>query len=131
MSRRHIQIITVLFVLFILWVIYMANTDQPMFFFTLLKDVPFGDKMGHFLLFGLLTLGANLSTGNRRVNWGKFRLPLGTALVLAFVIVEELSQHFIPSRTLDVVDGLANLLGIGAFTLLSLEWERRRKFVRS
>ena len=128
MSQRRIQYLTVSFVLFILWVIYMANTGQPMIFFRLLRDVPFGDKMSHFLLFGLLTLGVNLSTGNKRVGSGRFRLPAGTLGVLIFVVLEELSQHFIASRTLDAVDLLADLLGIGMFTLLGLEWGRRKRF---
>lgn len=42
----------------------------------------------------------------------------GVALVFAFVLIEELSQLFIPSRTFDLVDMTANIVGIGVAALL-------------
>lgn len=43
----------------------------------------------------------------------------GTASVLSFVTLEELSQYFIPTRTLDIYDYSADMIGIFIFTVIS------------
>ncbi|TKB49171.1 VanZ family protein [Ferrimonas aestuarii] len=107
------------FFCFILWVIYLANTGQPNVLFQLVKMIPYGDKVGHLLLFGTLTLLANLALGFRVLSVNRLPLYWGTALVTVFVAIEELSQHFIPSRTLDMLDFIADIIGILLFTGLS------------
>lgn len=107
------------FLCFILWVIYLANTGQPNVLFQLVKMIPYGDKVGHLLLFGTLTLLANLALRFRVLSVNRLPLYWGTALVTVFVAIEELSQHFIPSRTLDMLDFIADVTGILLFTGLS------------
>ena len=113
------------FFLFILWVIYLANTGQPSVFFELVRLIPYGDKIGHIVLFGFLTLFANVATSFRGVRIGKVHCYWGAIVVMAFVAVEELSQALIPTRTLDVVDFTADLVGIFAFTFISRWLERK------
>ncbi|QIZ78844.1 VanZ family protein [Ferrimonas lipolytica] len=113
------SVIALLFFGFILWVIYLANTGQSSVFFGLVRQVPYGDKVGHFMLFGLLTLLANWGLRFRKVNLGSIPMLLGTFLVVLFVLVEEISQAWLPSRTLDWRDLLADAAGIGLFHGLS------------
>lgn len=113
------KLILFIFVSFIVWILFLANTGQSSLFFDLVKILPYGDKIGHFCLFGLLTLIANLAFKFKVVNLGKQPIYIGTLLVIIFVTLEELSQHFIPSRTLDIQDLLADSLGISIFTLIS------------
>lgn len=109
--------ISIGFLSFILWVIYTANTGQSNSIFRFVQETPYGDKLGHFSLFGLLTLAINYG-----FNFKKIFNPsvlLGTLVVFLFAIVEELSQYYIPTRTLDITDFIADILGISLFDWLS------------
>ena len=116
---RFILLSVVGFFFFILWVIYMANTGQNSIFFDFVRSIPYGDKIGHFCLFGVLTLGANYVFKFQKLEAYGIRLFLGTVLVIAFIVVEELSQHFVPTRTLDLFDLLADAAGVFLFSYLS------------
>ncbi len=104
---------------FILWIIYLANTGGHSVFFDLIRGIPYGDKVGHFCLFGLLTFIATVGLKFKTFSLVNFRVYYGAALVLLFVIFEELSQAFIPARTLDSMDLLADFFGIGFASLFA------------
>ena len=115
---------------FILWIIYLANTGQRSIFFDWVAAIPHGDKIGHVVLFGTLTLLANLSCRFGALNLARIRLPnvnlyWGTLAVWAFVTVEEGSQHFVKTRTFDGLDYVADIIGIGLATFLSA-WLHRK-----
>lgn len=116
------------FFVFILWVIYLANTGGSSLFFNLVGAIPYGDKLGHFCLFGILTFLFNLASHCKSFSIGRFRVYYGTAVVTIFVLAEEVSQGFIPSRTFDVMDLTADALGIlgfTCFTYLSCRWKHK------
>jgi len=117
--RKLIYFVAMSFIVFIVWVIYMADTDQVIIFFRLVQVIPYGDKIGHVLLFGLLTLAVIIVTRFNTITLRSSRLFIGTVIVSLFVVSEELSQHFISSRTLDVADLLADGIGIVTFTMLA------------
>lgn len=123
--RRLILCAAAGFFVFICWIIWLADTGRSSVFFTLVKMLPYGDKLGHFLLFGPLTFGLNAALQFRKAHFGQMAAPLGSLLVLCFVLLEELSQHFFPRRTLDLLDLLADGAGIALFTWLSLLLERK------
>jgi VanZ family protein len=105
--------LAILFSLFILLVIALANTGQLPRFLKVFYDFPHGDKLGHFVLYGLLThfvttalIGASAKRSPRQV-------ALWTGLALALLIgVEEFSQRYVSSRTFDLVDLTASYLGV-------------------
>ncbi|WP_351078222.1 VanZ family protein [Shewanella sp. CAL98-MNA-CIBAN-0140] len=101
---------------FILWIIYLTNTGGHSVLFDLIKHVPYGDKVGHMLLFGLLTYMANLALHSRHFRLGRLPLYYGTVLVSIFVLIDQISQGFIPSRTLDIIDLAADGVGITLFS---------------
>lgn len=113
---------------FIVWVIFMANTGQDMLLFKVTRQIPFGDKLGHIFVFGGLTLMANLAFKGKVLNGKLGSVYWGTAAVLIFVTLEELSQHFVATRSLDLLDYLANLVGILSFTWLSKEVMKKASF---
>ena len=78
----------------------------------MVKSIPFGDKIGHFFLFGTLSYLGNITLKFRILRLGNLKLYIGTAIVLGFVIIEECSQIFIISRTFDYSDLAADILGI-------------------
>ena len=104
---------------FILWVIYLANTGGRSIFFDMIKAIPYGDKVGHMLLFGTLTYVVNIAWRCRHFKLAGIPLYYGTALVSIFVLSEEISQGFIPLRTLDIIDLAADAVGISLFSYFS------------
>lgn len=104
--------IAITFFAFILWVIYLANTGSSSVFFGFIRSIPYGDKLGHICLFGFLTLVTIVGSKFRGFSFGKFKLYYGAVLVGIFVVGEELSQAFIPSRTFDFFDLAADSVGI-------------------
>lgn len=117
--HKLISILSVGFLGFIAWIIYLANTGQSSIFFKFVASIPYGDKLGHFCLFGLLTLGVNFAFKLKSFTLISFNIYLGSSLVFLFVLVEELSQYFIPNRTLDAADLIADAVGIITFSLVT------------
>jgi len=119
MFQRILVLIALGFFGFIGWVIYLANTGQKSVFFELVEAIPYGDKLGHFCLFGLLTLFINLAFKFKTMNIAGRPIYLAVLIVSTFVILEELSQYFVESRTLDFVDLIADFVGIAVFGAFS------------
>ncbi len=122
---KIVTVATGLFALFIGWVIYMADTEQSTVFFDWVKIIPYGDKFGHFFLFGFLTLGVNIGLKMRDFTLGNIKIPYGSAWILTLVILEELSQYFVASRTLDMTDIITDCIGIGVFSVIAYAVEPR------
>ncbi|NQZ90179.1 MAG: VanZ family protein [Colwellia sp.] len=117
--HKLISILSVAFLGFIAWIIYLANTAQNSVFFEFVASIPNGDKLGHFCLFGLLTLGANFAFKLKCITLMSSNIYIGSVVVFVLVLVEELSQYFIPNRTLDATDLLADFVGIITFSLIT------------
>ncbi len=113
-------LLTAMFAVFIGWVIYLADTGQKSIFFDLVRIIPYGDKIGHFFLFGLLALGTNLALKRRGISAGSIFVPFGAIIIFGVVIVEEFTQKLMPGRTFDVNDMLASLAGVVLFSLVPL-----------
>lgn len=107
------------FFVFLMWIIYLANSGSDSWFFDFIRHLPYGDKLGHFGLFGTLTLLFNLASRFKIFSCFGFNCYWGTAAVSVFALFEEFSQIFIDSRTFDIQDLLANSVGISLFSWLS------------
>lgn len=116
--NKLVSILAIGFFAFIVWIIYLANTGAESIFFDFVRSIPYGDKIGHVGLIGTLTLLAVVALKFKSIKVRSVAIYYGVALVFAFVLIEELSQLFIPSRTFDLVDMTANIVGIGAAALL-------------
>jgi len=105
--------LAILFSLFILLVIALADTGSMPRFLKAIYDFPHGDKLGHFLLYGLLAFFVTTALIGAFSNRSPRRVALWTCLVLATLIgVEEFSQRYFSSRTFDLVDLTASYLGV-------------------
>ena len=117
------------FILFVAWIIYLANTAPNLEIFTFVRYVPYGDKAGHVILSGILTLLANLALNCKLIGIGRFQVLLGTVLISIAVIIEEYSQLYIPSRTFSFADLFSDFIGISlcsAIALLVCRAKRKR-----
>lgn len=111
----------------IAWVIAQANTGERHPWLDAFLRWPAADKIGHFMIYGLLAACLDAAMRWRSVNLpGGWTLPWAGLLVLAFSLVEEASQLFTTTRSPDVLDLLANLLGIGAFSVLGRALAKRK-----
>jgi len=124
--RRLSFAAAVLFSACVFWIVYLVDTgahSKSVFraVFIISDRLAYGDKIGHFLLFGPFTLAVNAVLNFKRLRSG---LYLGSLLVFCFTLAEELSQNFMPSRNVELLDFFANSAGILLFTWLSLQAER-------
>lgn len=115
---------------FLIWVIVAADSGTPNYFLQQAGSLPYGDKMGHVLLFGALALLLNFATKARQVALGPVRLYLGVVLTLGFALLEEGSQLLFPSRSFELLDILADLLGVGLATVLTAAFYQLRSSYR-
>ncbi|WP_404340043.1 VanZ family protein [Pseudoalteromonas mariniglutinosa] len=116
--KRVLVVLAIGYFIFIGWVIYLVNTGQKSVFFELVAVIPYGDKVGHFCLFGFLSLFLNLAFKFKTWAVASLKLYWGALIVLTFVTFEELSQYLIVTRRFDFADYISALLGIGVFSWL-------------
>ncbi|MBL8064152.1 MAG: VanZ family protein [Anaerolineales bacterium] len=107
------KIIAILFTLFILGIIVLADQNAIPPFIKALYDFPNGDKVGHFILYGLLNLFLTLAFLRALPKRTSSRVVLSVGLTLALLItLEEFSQQYFSARTFDLIDLTASLLGV-------------------
>jgi hypothetical protein len=109
---------------FMVLIVFLADTGRPQFW-NFVQAVPHGDKLGHFFLFGGLAFLACMTWPRARWRWGTFSMPVPVLIVLVFAVGEEISQGWIPGRTLDMVDLAAGCLGIFSATWIASRLSRR------
>jgi len=103
----------VLFTIFIITMVILADTGNMPRYLSMIYDFKYGDKLGHFILFGLLnffvTRAALSAFSTRNPIW----VAVSTGLILAlFVAGEEYSQNYFSSRTADWIDLFAGYAGM-------------------
>lgn len=114
----------VFFLIFIVFIIILADMGKMPRFLGVLYDFKYGDKVGHFILFGLLnffiTCAIIAAFPSRPPIWVAVFVGLILALLVAF---EEYSQNFFVKRTPEFVDLLAGYLGmlIGGYAALKMK----------
>jgi VanZ family protein len=119
--------LTILFTLFIILIIVLADTGN-LGILDFIYQIPFADKLGHFILYGILVLLINLTLFRSIRSKNQNRIVLLSGLTLALLIgLEELSQQNFPNRTFDLVDLSASYLGVIFFSWLALRIVRPRE----
>jgi VanZ family protein len=113
--------LAILFTVFILLIIVLANAGILSHYLILLHKFPFGDKLGHFLLYGILALLINLSLFRSRPLQDRRWIAVRLGLILALLIgLEEFSQQFFSKRSFDLVDLAFSYLGVASFSWLAV-----------
>jgi hypothetical protein len=113
--------ITILFSLFILLIIVFADLGM-LDILGFVNRIPFGDKIGHFLLYGILTLLIDLTLFRSFPSRNPKLIALSSGLILALLIgIEEYSQQFFANRTFSLADLAASYLGVIFFSGFGLK----------
>ena len=134
MMRNNLRIILPLgFFIFIAFIIYLADTANHNFAFNLIGHIPYGDKLMHGVLYGVMALFLNFGLNYKSIgvrcplyHFVSLRkkvdtrplihMQLGAVIVLVFATIEEISQYWLPSRTFDLFDLLADFVGVILFS---------------
>ncbi len=106
---------------FLAWCIWLANTGESNLLLQVVRNVPLGDKIGHFFAMGTLAYLVNMLLKCRVIKIGPYNILMGTVLVAVIVFLEECSQLFIPSRTFSLFDLLFDAIGIWFFSRLAMK----------
>lgn len=125
---KKIHLFSVIYTAFIIWTIIIVNSGGSNSAISLVRSLPYGDKIGHFIVMGCLALLINLSLQYKMVNIVKFSAPLGSLLVLTVVVLEEFTQMTNINRTFDVFDLAADLAGISFFSYFGFKLLWKKKY---
>ena len=119
--------LTILFTLFLLLIIVLADTGN-LGIFGLLYRIPYADKAGHFILYGILALLINLTLFRSVLNQNRIWVAVISSLVLILLIgIEEFSQRSFANRTFSLEDLGASYLGVIFFSWLAVRRARNQE----
>jgi len=111
------------FFVFISVIIFIADNADYNFALRWVGSIPYGDKIGHATLYGIMAMLLNYGLSYRRIKG----FYLASVLVLTFAIIEEFSQIYIPSRTFDLKDILADFVGVLLFAYIAKYYLEKEK----
>lgn len=114
-NNNRAKLIASLWTLLILFLCFIPGQDLPR------VNIPLADKWAHMVLFGIFTI-----LWHRTVRNGKGYYKLMLMLVAVFIgwLVEYVQGHYIPNRSQDNIDTLAD--GIGGAIGIVLFWLYQR-----
>ena len=117
--------ISALFVIVVIAIIILADNGSLPRSIRALYDFPNGDKLGHFIIFGLLTFFITRTFLSSFPSQSPSWVTLSVGLTLALLIAaEEWSQQFFSTRTFDLLDLLASYAGVVTFAFLAVYWRK-------
>ncbi|MBD2665661.1 VanZ family protein [Richelia sinica] len=93
---------------------------------TELAQFPYYDTILHFLLLGIAAYLSHQALRKRHIQILNISLPLAPLIVLLFCIIDEIIQSFVPYRSADITDLVADILGIIIFTWLAENFPRQQ-----
>lgn len=118
--------IAFLFTIFILLIIVLADAGVLAHYAGFLYYMPFGDKLGHFFLYGILSLLINLALFRSLPFQSRKPLATKSGVFLALLIgLEEFSQQFFSNRSFDLVDLIFSYLGLVSFSWMAIKIKSR------
>jgi len=120
------KILLVVYIFILAAIIFLADRRGTRYMLRFVGNIPYGDKLGHFLLMGGFAFLLNLVLDARTFSLWKIRYLLGSVIVLVVVTIEEISQIFVSGRTFDWSDLVFDFLGIIIFGELARFIFRRK-----
>jgi VanZ family protein len=123
--------LTAAFALVLLTIVTSATMGWAEPVFAFVRQVPYSDKVAHFVLLGTMSLLLNLMLNVARVQLGSFALLKGSAILLVLVTIEEFSQIWISTRTFSWLDLVCNYLGIVVFGWLAVRLSANRQVIKN
>lgn len=104
--------LAVAYILFILLIVVLADSGLGENMFNLVKNIPAGDKIGHFFLMGTLSFFVNISLSASKIRVFSLNILKGSFIIWVLVTLEEISQIFLPFRSFCLIDLICDYCGI-------------------
>ncbi len=124
--RKNLFWLTLAFAILLLIITILADANRLPAALAIVYTFKYGDKVGHFLLIGMLNFLVALAfSANRSTRIGG-TIILSSGVVGILVALEEASQAFFPARTVSWGDLFASFAGIIVFGWLAY-WLRKRQ----
>jgi hypothetical protein len=119
-QRILLRSLALSFVSFFILIVIIANRGDGNRWWGFLVRHPYGDKLGHLILVGTLSFLTNLALSLRPLPKLPSWITTVTLILFSLLTIEELSQAFIPSRSCDLFDWLADVCGLALGQLAAL-----------
>jgi len=103
------------FTSFLIVIIFLRNNNLASSFFNLLSHVPHHDKIGHFVLMGILAFLATISLVPLLPYAKSKSTMIVLGILLTIIALEECSQIFIVTRSFSLADFACDCLGVASF----------------
>jgi polysaccharide biosynthesis protein VpsQ len=117
-----LKTLTVLFAFLIVLIIVLADTGK-LGFLGFIYDFPGGDKVGHFILYGILSFLLNLFFLRLLRRRLITVIVIVTLLIVLAIGLEEWSQNFFSLRTPSWADLAFSYLGVIAGAWVAWKWK--------
>lgn len=130
MKLRPALLLLILWTAPILWLIYQADAGNGRWLFWRVGQIPGGDKLGHFILYGGISFFANLVANGQTFQLLGQTVLKWSAILIALATVEEFSQLCFRWRSFDLWDLAAGAAGIWCLGLLAMRYLRRQDAAR-
>jgi len=101
-------------VLIFLSLTLLASSANGIPYVAKMMSFPFGDKVAHFCLLGLISFSLNHAYPSAIKSFFKIKISTISLIVLAMISLEECSQLFIANRNFELLDLCCNTAGIMA-----------------
>jgi len=112
--------LTVLFTFFIILIVVLADMGKLGILYQV-NRIPYADKAGHFILYGILILLIDLTLFRSFPLRSRKWVAVISGLLLALLIgLEEFSQKSFSNRTFSLSDLTASYLGVILFSWLAV-----------
>ena len=111
MLRRLPELFFVAFAGFIIFVIIQVNSGRGVPWIGGIGNLPHFDKAGHLILMGGLSFLAVLAIVPRIKSPPKKATIRVVSILILIIAIEDISQSFIPSRTLSLADFFFGVVG--------------------
>jgi glycopeptide antibiotics resistance protein len=130
MKIRRAKVALVGFIGLLIALVVLADSGSGQWLFSLAAFLPAGDKLGHVILFGILSFLTNLLARGQTMRFlGRPALKWNVILMVV-VTLEECSQLFFRSRSFDLLDLSSDALGIWLFGRLAVAYLTRKRKAR-
>jgi glycopeptide antibiotics resistance protein len=122
MKIRRAKVALVVFIGLLIALVVLADSGSGQWLFGLATFLPAGDKLGHVILFGILSFLANLLA--RGQTWQLMGRPVlkWNVILMVVVTLEECSQLFFRFRSFDLLDLTSDAMGIWLFGRLAVAY---------
>jgi hypothetical protein len=120
LRKTLFRLAALIFIGFLIAVVVIADRGEGGNWWPFIGQIPLGDKLGHVGLIGTLGFLCNLAFTDRRATSLPRFITRTTWVLLAVVSLEEIAQAFIPTRSFDPIDWLADMIGLAVGQTLAL-----------